>query len=127
MGILSFLPEPAFNYISISLIPIGCSAIERQVELQDVDARFAQKAPLTPLSVLFNQFLNQRDIHPARPRHAVCLGFSRSRADVRIESAAGRGGHIRRNGAGVIRVLLAEVLNRSFHSVNKFLAGWPVI
>ncbi len=81
--------------------------VQLNIEPQHVDARLTEKSELSPLSELVYQRSDLRRIELARFRNARNLILRRSRADVRIESAARRRDEIGRHRRRVAGVRIA--------------------
>ena len=93
-------------------------AVEGEVEPEHVDPRLAQDAELAALDVRLDQPPDPRRVHPARLRHPPHLVEGRRRADVGIETAAGRRHQVDRDGRG-----LPGSASRSA-SIRPLTAAW---
>ena len=78
--------------------------IEREIQFQHIHARFAEEAEGAALGCGGNQLAHARRFEAPCSRHAAYLKVRGGRRDVRIESAAGRGDQIDRDGCGVARI-----------------------
>ena len=74
--------------------------VEREVQLEHVDARPAEKAERRRLGVRLNQFAHALDRHTSGRRDARGLQLRRGRRNMRIQPGAARRDHFGRHLAG---------------------------
>ena len=82
--------------------------IERQVQLQDVDARLTQQPASAVFRRLGDQLLHSLQRQAAHARHSRRLIFCCCRADVRIQTAARGGEQIQRDRRRIVWVSLTQ-------------------
>ena len=109
-------------------LPARQLSVEREVQLQHVDARLADETePRAVRSHCCDERSNRAGIDATRLRHARRLNLGVRRTDVRIE-AAGRGRHrVGRNRPGVVRVLLAVLIDRRLDAIDQLLVRRSVV
>jgi len=79
-------------------------AICSQIQQQNINAGFAEDAPLGPFGVLLDQAAQDFRVQVPRARHAVYLVKRGCRTDMRIESAARRCDQVYRNRLRILRI-----------------------
>ena len=91
--------------------------IQLQIELQHIDSRLAQKAPLATIGVLRNQGVNTVHAQATQPRHPARLPLRGGGADVRIKPAGRNRDQINRHRRGLRRVCRLERGNARLHGI----------
>ena len=98
-------------------------AIQGQIQLQRVDARFTEDAVLWTLGIGGDKGANRIGAGMACRGHPADLGFRTRRTDIRIETAAGSRNQIGWHRAGKCGVLLPEFLDVPGHPRGQRLVG----
>ena len=102
----------------------GSSLVQRQIQLQNVDARLAQECRTAGLRCWRPPVAGPRPaLMPRAAATRADLGFRRCGADVGIEPAAGSRQQVGRHRAGERGVLGAELLQVALHPVDQLLVG----
>ena len=101
--------------------------VERQVELEHVDARLAQQPEIRRFGVLRNQLIELIGGNATGFGHARRLRLRLRGADVGIQAARRPGQHIGWNGPCIVRVFLVEFVHRRLHAIDQLLIGGAVI
>ena len=83
------------------LVAFLARVVERQVELEYVDARLAVQAQHASVRVREEECLHGRAWHSAGPCHAAGLVLGAGEADVRVQPAGRRGDQVNRDGLEV--------------------------
>src|SRR5216683_5764236 len=102
----------------------GAEIVQRQVELEHVDAGLAQNAGPSRARMVDDQRADGIFAQPAYLGDALHLEFSSCRTDVRVEAAAGGGDHADRDlGRRNPGVLLEELFQALLRCIDKRLVG----
>ena len=90
--------------------------VEREVELEHVHARLAEKAERASVRVLVDEAEHLVEVETALTRNPLCLCPRVRRRDLRVESRPGRGDGVDRAGGPVRRLYAARRSRTAFRS-----------
>ena len=99
-------------------------AVQFQVQLEDVHARFSQDSPLTSLRVLSDHLSDRSFVQTTSSRDAPDLILGGRRADVRVQSTAGCRDQIDRDGGSIFRIGCFQCIDPALDGFHQsFIRG----